>query len=138
MMEEVLTTILNPFKFPPISIPLPLAKLCQVILKRLERAETRIQAKTDSFAQLAAATQSIEESQRAMKLNKSIVRLTYLAVFFIPMAFLSSLFSMASDILALKNTLRIYFAIALPLTAFCFFAASLFGLILGLSRFMDR
>jgi len=54
-----------------------------------------------------------------MKMNTSLARITFLAVIFAPMAFVSSFFSMTPELGALKQTFWIYFAIAVPVTVLC-------------------
>ena len=69
---------------------------------------------------LATAIASMEESRRAIQQNQNLGRLTYLAVIFAPLAFVSSFFSMAADLGALKETFWVYFAVAAPLSAIVF------------------
>ncbi|KAH0559527.1 hypothetical protein GP486_003956 [Trichoglossum hirsutum] len=56
------------------------------------------------------------ESRRSIIETKSITRLTYLALVFVPLTFVSSLFSMSGDVLPGKKNFWIYFAVAIPLT----------------------
>jgi len=58
-----------------------------------------------------------------MKMNVNLVRVTYLAVIFVPMAFVSSFFSMTPDLAAIESTVWVYFAVAIPLTVLCVAAA---------------
>jgi Mg2+ and Co2+ transporter CorA len=58
-----------------------------------------------------------------MKTNKNLARVTYIAVVFATMAFISSFFSMEADLGNLKQTFWIYLAVALPITLACFSVA---------------
>lgn len=82
---------------------------------RLQTAFSQVQARLDQHAakevasqQLAAATQSLAESQ-------NLARLTWLAAIFIPMTFVSGLFSMTDNVGGITDTFKTYFAVALPL-----------------------
>lgn len=60
--------------------------------------------------QLAAARQSLAESH-------DLARLSWLATIFIPLTFMTGLFSMNEDIGAMKSTFKIYFEAAMPIAA---------------------
>lgn len=64
------------------------------------------------------AKRTAEQNERTADQNKSLTRLTYLAVIFVPLSFVSSLFSMTSDLSSLHTTFWIYFVVAVPLTLF--------------------
>ena len=59
---------------------------------------------------------SLQESQRAVEQNRNITRLTYLAVVFVPMSFVSSFLSMNPNVSELAETFKLYFILSLPLT----------------------
>lgn len=94
---------------------LPLKRTYSTLLENLDRLEVR----ANNIISLATALISVEENKRAMKMNTNLVRVTYLAVVFVPMAFVSSFFSMTPDLSALTRTIWIYFLVAVPLTALC-------------------
>jgi Mg2+ and Co2+ transporter CorA len=75
-----------------------------------------LQTRSEKIVSLVTAMISIEESQKAVQQNENLTRVTYLACVFIPLSFLSSLFSMQGDLDQLKKTFWIYFVIAVPLT----------------------
>lgn len=77
-------------------------------------------ARTERIATVATAVTSIEESRRAMVQNRALGRLTYLAVIFAPLSFISSFFSMTPELSELTTTIWIYFAVALPVSAIAF------------------
>jgi Mg2+ and Co2+ transporter CorA len=52
---------------------------------------------------VATAMIRIEESQRAMDQNRNFARLTYLAVVFVPLQFVTGFFSMTPDLEQLKT-----------------------------------
>lgn len=80
-----------------------------------------LQVSADRIMAVVTAVMSIEESKKAFEQNRSLARLTWLAVTFVPLSFITSLFSMNSDLSTLVATFRIYFAVALPLTAMVLF-----------------
>jgi Mg2+ and Co2+ transporter CorA len=87
----------------------------QVILDEIERLEKQF----ESVNNVLTALISIDDNKRAlMQLmeNRDLSRLTYLAVIFVPMSFVSSLFSMTPDLSSLRQTIWVYFAVSVPLT----------------------
>jgi Mg2+ and Co2+ transporter CorA len=118
-VKEVLTTVLAPsnIKSTPEN-PCHLQKLraeFESILDRIDRLQTR----TQNIISLATAIISIDENKRAMKMNSNLVRVTYLAVIFVPVQFVSSFFSMTPDLGSLEQTFWVYFVVAVPLTCLC-------------------
>lgn len=111
MVVEITTGILDTAS-PTLT---PLKRTYSTILENLDRLEIR----ANNIISLATALISVEENKRAMKMNTNLVRVTYLAVVFVPMAFVSSFFSMTPDLSALSRTIWIYFLVAVPLTALC-------------------
>ncbi|KAH8600737.1 hypothetical protein B0O99DRAFT_287982 [Bisporella sp. PMI_857] len=137
MVVEVLSTLLNP-DLPPPSAPsshIPTTDQTpndngKRMLKNLHNDFNNIltsldalQTRTQNIISLATTIISIEENQRAMKMNVNLVRVTYLAVIFVPMAFVSSFLSMTPDLSAIRDTVGVYFAVAVPLTVLCVAAA---------------
>ena len=116
-IKEVLLTILatSNLKSTP-EKPCHLRKLRSEFESILERID-RLQIRTQNIISLATAIISIDENKRAMKMNKNLVRVTYLAVVFVPVQFVSSFFSMTPDLGSLNQTFWIYFVVAVPLTA---------------------
>lgn len=76
--------------------------------------------RTERIATVATAVTAIEESRRAMEQNRSLGRLTYLAVIFAPLSFITSLLSMTDDVASLHGTLRLFFSIAAPVSLVVF------------------
>jgi Mg2+ and Co2+ transporter CorA len=87
-------------------------------LKILSKIE-KLQNRCHTIGNLVGTMISIEESKKAVQQNGNLTRLTYLACVFIPMSFMSSLFSMTKDLGDLGQTMRTYFAVAVPLTIIC-------------------
>jgi Mg2+ and Co2+ transporter CorA len=83
-----------------------------LIQAQVEALKSRIQR----IMTITAAVISIEESRTAMHQNKNFARLTYLAAVFVPLSFVSSLFSMSENLSALKTTFWIFFIVAIPLS----------------------
>jgi Mg2+ and Co2+ transporter CorA len=118
-IKEALTTILAPSNLKsPSEKPCHLRKLRSEFEAILECID-RLQIRTQNIISLATAIISIDENKRAMKMNKNLVRVTYLAVVFVPVQFVSSFFSMTPDLASLNQTFWIYFCVAVPLTALC-------------------
>ncbi|KAI1092656.1 hypothetical protein F5B19DRAFT_453981 [Rostrohypoxylon terebratum] len=77
-------------------------------------------SRTERIATVATAVTAIEESRRAIEQNKTLGRLTYLAVIFAPLSFVSSFFSMSTDLAGLTQTIWVYFCVAVPISFFVF------------------
>jgi Mg2+ and Co2+ transporter CorA len=77
---------------------------------RLASLEHRI----EDIMNVATAIASIEETRRAYRQGQYLGRLSWLAVIFAPMSFVSSFFSMTTDVTMLKTTYYIYFCVAVP------------------------
>ena len=65
----------------------------------------------------------ITDTRRSLKEAANVTRLTYLALLFVPLSFVASLFSMNGGVSG--HDLAIYFAVALPLCAMVFFVTRL-------------
>ncbi|KAI2473229.1 hypothetical protein F4781DRAFT_380989 [Annulohypoxylon bovei var. microspora] len=77
-------------------------------------------SRTERIAAVATAVTAIEESRRAIEQNKTLGRLTYLAVIFAPLSFVSSFFSMSDDLSGLTQTIWVYFCVAVPISFFVY------------------
>lgn len=73
-------------------------------------------SRTERIAAVATAVTGIEETQRAAEHNIQLGRLTYLAVIFAPLSFVSSFFSMSGDLTSLGTTFWVYFCVAVPMS----------------------
>lgn len=89
----------------------------EILLSSIEN----LQVRADSIMAVVTAVMSIEESKKAFEQNRSLARLTWLAITFVPLSFVTSLFSMNGDLSTLVATFRTFFAVALPLTAMVLF-----------------
>lgn len=65
----------------------------------------------------------IIDSQRSLIETANITRLTYLAMVFVPLTFVASLFSMNEEITSSVNCLGRYFAVAIPMCVLVFLIA---------------
>ncbi|KAF2850298.1 hypothetical protein T440DRAFT_110419 [Plenodomus tracheiphilus IPT5] len=83
-------------------------KRIQSMMSEFQVRVDRIETRKIAAQQHEAATQSVAESHR-------VTRLTWLATIFIPLTFVSSLFSMTDDVGRIMGTFRMYFGIAVPL-----------------------
>jgi len=77
---------------------------------------TELLSRTERIAAVATAVTGIEETQRAAEHNLQLGRLTYLAVIFAPLSFVSSFFSMTDDLTSLGTTFWVYFCVAVPIS----------------------
>jgi hypothetical protein len=81
------------------------------ILHKIEDSQARITRLMEggiAEMQLTAARESLNESQ-------NLARLSWLATIFIPLTFLSGLFSMSDSLGSLKDSFKTYFAVGIPL-----------------------
>lgn len=74
------------------------------------------QSRIDRLTSVATAVMSLTDSRHSMDENRNVASLTWLATFFVPMSFVSSLFSMQTDISQSRETFGWFFAAALPLS----------------------
>ncbi|KAH7025914.1 uncharacterized protein B0I36DRAFT_351856 [Microdochium trichocladiopsis] len=77
---------------------------------------TELLSRTERIAAVATAVTAIEETQRAAEHNLQLGRLTYLAVIFAPLSFVSSFFSMTDNLPSLGTTFWVYFCVAVPMS----------------------
>jgi hypothetical protein len=83
--------------------------------KNLQTKLVTTMARADHIDNSIIAAMSTQESKKVTVLNQSAVQLTYLAVAFVPLSWVSSFYSMSSDVSQLQSTFKIYFITALPL-----------------------
>ncbi|KAL9001686.1 MAG: hypothetical protein Q9180_010012, partial [Flavoplaca navasiana] len=114
IVSEVLTKVIRRQEFPFATTN----SLCileedfELILDKLNQLHNR----AERIMSVVTAVMSIEESKKALGQNRSLTRLTYLAVTFVPLSFVSSFFAMNEDVTRLGRTFWIYFAVAIPVT----------------------
>ncbi|KAG5762758.1 hypothetical protein H9Q72_009158 [Fusarium xylarioides] len=77
---------------------------------------SELQERTDRLTAMVVAAISIADSHRSLEENSNVARLTWLATIFIPLSFVTGLFSMQEDIAKLRVTFGWYFACAIPVT----------------------
>ncbi len=94
-----------------------LQKDFEILLSNIEN----LQVRADRIMAVVTAVMSIEESKKAFEQNRSLARLTWLAITFAPLSFITGLFGMDGNLSTLVATFRVYFAVALPLTAVVLF-----------------
>ena len=119
MVFEVLEKVVKRQNFMsyPENLMQDLQRDVELLLSEIET----LQIRADRIMSVVTAVMSIEESHRAFEQNQSLARLTWLAITFAPLSFITSLFSMNNDLSTLKGSFRAYFAVALPLTAMVLF-----------------
>ncbi|KAF4332990.1 magnesium transport [Fusarium beomiforme] len=77
---------------------------------------SELQERTDRLTTMVVAAISIADSHRSLQESSNVARLTWLASIFIPLTFITGLFSMQEDIAKLRVTFGWYFACAIPVT----------------------
>ena len=114
LVSEVLEKVINRDQFLPYSENhiTDLRRDFEILLSDIEN----LQVRADRIMAVVTAVMSIEESKKANEQNRSLARLTWLAVTFIPLSFVSSLFSMNPELSSLVKSFWIFFAVAIPLT----------------------
>ncbi|KAL8876331.1 MAG: hypothetical protein Q9192_008884, partial [Flavoplaca navasiana] len=95
IVSEVLTKVIRREEFPfaRTNSLLILEKDFELILDQLNQLHNR----AERIMSVVTAVMSIEESKKALGQNRSLARLTYLAVTFVPLSFVSSFFAMNED-----------------------------------------
>lgn len=84
--------------------------------RRILAAINELQERVDRLTGIVTSEISIEDSRRGLEENHNMARLTWLATIFIPMTFISGLYSMNESVADLKDTYGWYFLTALPFT----------------------
>lgn len=87
-----------------------------VDFRNVKRQMDEIQVRLKSIETIATNSINIEESRRAVKQNKNLARLTFLATIFIPLNFTSSFLSVSPDFTKAHTTIWLFFAIGIPIT----------------------
>jgi Mg2+ and Co2+ transporter CorA len=84
--------------------------------KRVLAAVNILQERVDRLTSIVTSEISIEDSRRGLEENHNMARITWLATIFIPLTFISGLYSMNESVEALKTTYGWYFCTAVPFT----------------------
>ncbi|KAI4706905.1 hypothetical protein J4E89_008239 [Alternaria sp. Ai002NY15] len=84
--------------------------------KRVLAAVNELQERVDRLTSIVTSEISIEDSRRGLEENHNMARITWLATIFIPLTFISGLYSMNESVAALKTTYGWYFLTAVPFT----------------------
>lgn len=83
------------------------------------------QARIRAIEAMAMNSINAEEARRAVKQNKNLARLTFLATLFIPLSFTSSFLSISTDFDTSTLSFKLFFAIGIPLTFFALIGVDL-------------
>jgi hypothetical protein len=97
----------------------PLVRDCEHIAAEINSFGRRLEALTPVVTSFIM----IVESRRSFLETTNVSRLTYLALVFVPLTFVSSLFSMAGDTAPGAKDFWVYFAVAIPVLALVFLIA---------------
>jgi hypothetical protein len=89
--------------------------------KNIKQLMDEHKARIASIQTMATNAVNTEEARRAVKQNKNLARLTFLATFFIPLSFTSSFLSMSPDFVRATQTIWLFFALGIPITLAAFF-----------------
>ncbi|KAI0550055.1 hypothetical protein F4679DRAFT_544678 [Xylaria curta] len=77
---------------------------------------TELERRNEKIMGAIATVISIEDTRIGLRENKNMGRLTWLATIFLPLTYVTGLFSMQTDITTLRTTFSWYFGIAIPVT----------------------
>jgi hypothetical protein len=110
--------------------------------KHILRTLDELQGRIDRIADRITAKMQYEAARESLNESHNLARLTWLAAIFVPLSFVSSLFSMADDVSAMKGTFKTYFAAAIPVTIMSLLVARwgsslLKGLVDGVLKLLD-
>jgi Mg2+ and Co2+ transporter CorA len=95
--------------------------------RRVLAAINVLQERVDRLTGIVTSEIGIEDSRRGLKENHNMARLSWLATVFIPLSFISSMYSMNEDITALKSTYGWYFLTSIPFTLLVMLAGWMIG-----------
>ncbi|KNG49163.1 magnesium transport protein [Stemphylium lycopersici] len=84
--------------------------------RRVLAAVNVLQERVDRLTSIVTSEISIEDSRRGLEENHNMARITWLATIFIPLTFISGLYSMNESVSALRTTYGWYFLTAVPFT----------------------
>jgi Mg2+ and Co2+ transporter CorA len=84
--------------------------------RRVLVAVNVLQERVDRLTGIVTSEIGIEDSRRGLQENHNMARLTWLATIFIPLSFISSMYSMNEDITSLRTTYGWYFCTSIPFT----------------------
>jgi len=84
--------------------------------RRVLAAVNELQERVDRLTSVVTSEISIEDSRRGLVENHNMARITWLATIFIPLTFISGLYSMNESVAALRTTYGWYFLTAIPFT----------------------
>lgn len=87
------------------------------VIRKLDALQNRIDRIIDrgtADLQLEAARQSLEAAKQSVRESHNLARLSWLATIFIPLTFITGLFSMGDDLGSMTTTFKTYFEVAIP------------------------
>jgi Mg2+ and Co2+ transporter CorA len=95
--------------------------------QRVLAAVNVLQERVDRLTGIVTSEIGIEDSRRGLKENHNMARISWLATIFIPLSFISSMYSMNEDISALRTTYGWFFLTAIPFTLIIMLAGWMIG-----------
>ncbi|KAF2653757.1 hypothetical protein K491DRAFT_602203 [Lophiostoma macrostomum CBS 122681] len=95
--------------------------------ERIMKSLNELQDRVDRLSSIVTSEISIEDSRHSLEENHNLARLTWLATTFIPLSFVTGLFSMTDDLGSMAATFGWYFLAAVPLTIICMIVAARVG-----------
>jgi hypothetical protein len=138
--HEQLTTAFDQITTRPQFLSIPTTELAELVpdFETIRAKFQTIVNHSEKVLTAATAIISIEESKKATAQNKGVSRLTYIALTFAPLSWLSSFFSMVSDVGQLRTTFWQYFAVAIPLTMILLLIASVSKYVGGMKKNLKK
>jgi hypothetical protein len=91
--------------------------------KRVKHTLDILQSRVDRLADRGTVEMQLIAAQQSLAESHSLARLTWLATIFIPMTFMTGLFSMNDNIASLRPSFKTYFIVAIPLAVLALFIA---------------
>lgn len=82
--------------------------------KRVSKNLIELQARVDQLSDRMNAEMQLLASRQGLQESHNLARLTWLATIFVPLSFMTGLFSMTQDLSAIRETMKTYFKAAIP------------------------
>ncbi|KAH5583284.1 hypothetical protein HBI24_109380 [Parastagonospora nodorum] len=84
-------------------------------LKRIQHNIEELQARSIRLTDRCVAEMQLQAARESLAESHNLARLSWLATIFVPLTFLSGLFSMSEDVSSLQGSFKYYFSIGIPL-----------------------
>jgi Mg2+ and Co2+ transporter CorA len=89
-------------------------------IQQVSRAITSHRGSLETVISVATSMARLSDTRRSMAESAQVKQITYVALVFIPLSYVSSLFNMSEKVAPWSTQFWIYFAVALPLLIIVF------------------